>query len=34
MFNNNYYKQVNGVAVGSPLGPTLANISMCGFESK
>ena len=25
MFNNKYYKQVNGVAMGSPLGPALAN---------
>ena len=34
MFNNKYYKQVDGVAVGSPLGPALANIYMCSFESK
>ena len=26
MFNNKYYKQVDGVATGSPLGPALANI--------
>ena len=26
MFNNKYYKQVDGVAMGSPLGPALANI--------
>ena len=25
MFNKKYYKQVNGVAMGSPLGPALAN---------
>ena len=25
MFNNKYYKQVDGVAMGSPLGPALAN---------
>ena len=29
MFNNKYYKQVDGVAMGSPLGPALANI-LCG----
>ena len=34
MFNNKYYKQVDGVAMGSPLGPALANIFMCNFESK
>ena len=26
MFNNKYYKQVDGVAMGSPLGPALANV--------
>ena len=34
MFNNKYYKQVDGVAMGSPLGPALGNIFMCSFESK
>ena len=34
MFNNKYYKQVDGVAMGSPSGPALANIFMCSFESK
>ena len=34
MFNNKYYKQVDGVAMGSPLGPALAIIFMCSFESK
>ena len=34
MFNNKYYKQVDGVAMGSPLRPALANIFMCSFESK
>ena len=34
MFNNKYYKQVDGVAMGSPLGLALANIFMCSFESK
>ena len=31
MFNNKYYKQVDGVAMGSSLGPVLANIFMCSF---
>ena len=34
MFNNKYYKQVDSVAMGSPLGPALPNIFMCTFESK
>ena len=42
MFRNNlfifdlfkYYKQVDGVAMGSPLGLALAKIYMCSFESK
>ena len=34
MFNKKSYKQVDGVAMGSPLGPALANIFMCRFESK
>ena len=34
MFNNKYYKQVDGVAMGSPLGPALADIFTCSFESK
>ena len=33
-FNNKYYKQLNGVAMRSPLGPALANIFMCSFKSK
>ena len=33
-FNNKYYKQVDGVAMGSQLGPALARIFMCSFESK
>ena len=34
MFNNKFYKQIDGVAMGSPLGPALANIFMCSFENK
>ena len=34
MFNNKFYKQVDGVAMGSPLGPPLANIFMYSFENK
>ena len=34
MFNNKYYKQVDSVAMGSPLGPALAAIFTCSFESK
>ena len=34
MFNNKYYKQVDGVAMESPFGPALANIFMCIFEIK
>ena len=32
IFNNTYYSQVDGVAMGSPLGPTLANAFMCHYE--
>ena len=32
MFNNQYFKQLDGVAMGSPLGPTLANIFLCYHE--
>ena len=32
LFDNEYYKQVDGVAMGSPLGPTLANIFMSFHE--
>ena len=34
MFDGQYYDQVDGVAMGSPLGPVLANICMCHFEEK
>ena len=32
LFNNVLYKQIDGVAMGSPLGPTLANIFLCHHE--
>ena len=33
LFNGNYYNQIDGVALGSPLGPTLANLFM-GYHEK
>ena len=33
-FNENIYRQTDGVAMGSPLGPHLANIFMCYMERK
>ena len=34
MFDNKFYKQIDGVARGSPLGPALTNSFMCSFENK
>ena len=34
MFNSKFYKQIDGVAMRSPLGPALANTFMCRFENK
>ena len=34
VFNDEYFKQTDGVAMGSPLGPTLANAFMCYHEKK
>ena len=34
LFNGSAYKQVDGMAMGSPLGPTFANIFMCTFEEQ
>ena len=34
MFDGQFYDQVDGVAMGSPLGPVLANILTCDFEEK
>ena len=33
-FNGNLYEQVDGVAMGSPLGPLMANVFMCSLEEK
>ena len=32
IFDNKLYKQIDGVAMGSPLGPTLATAFLCHFE--
>ena len=34
LFNNKYYKQIDGVAMGSPLGPVLANIYIGYIEQQ
>ena len=34
LFDGKYYDQIDGVAMGSPLGPVSANIFMCDFEEK
>ena len=31
-FDSNLYKQIDGVAMGSPLGPTLVNAFLCHYE--
>jgi hypothetical protein len=33
-FNGDFYDQVDGVAMGSPLGPLFANVFMSNFETK
>ena len=33
-FEGNWYEQVEGVAMGSPLGPLLANAFMCKIEKQ
>ena len=32
LFNGHYYVQTDGVSMGSPLGPTLANVFLCHWE--
>ena len=32
LFDGEYYKQIDGVAMGSPLGPTFANMFLCFYE--
>ena len=32
LFNGKYYEQVDGVTMGSLLGPTLANVFLCHWE--
>ena len=34
IFNGSYYSQIDGVAMGSPLGPTLANLFLAYYEEK
>ena len=34
IFDGEYYTEIDGVAMGSPLGPTLANAFLCHFEKK
>ena len=34
MFNSHLYKQLDGIAMGSPLGPSLANAFLCFWEEK
>ena len=34
VFNDKLYQQVDGVAMGSPLGPTLANTFLCFWENR
>ena len=33
-FNNKLYQQIDGIAMGSPIAPTLANIFLCQFENE
>ena len=33
LFDEKYYSQIDGVTMGSPLGPTFANIFLCHHET-
>ena len=33
LFDNILYKQIDGIATGSPLGPALANAFLCHYEN-
>ena len=33
LLNQKYYSQINGRVMGSPLGPTLANIFLCNYKT-
>ena len=33
-FNGELYEQTDGVAIGSPLGPLLADVFMCHIENQ
>ena len=33
IFNGKFYEKCDGLAMGSPLGPTLADVFMCHFEN-
>ena len=32
IFDNKLYKQIDGLAMGSPLDPTLVNVFLCHYE--
>ena len=34
MYHNRYFRQVDGVTMGSPLGPTMANFCLADLEAK
>ena len=34
IFDNSLYHQIDSVAMGSPLGPTLANAFLCHYEKE
>ena len=34
IFDNSLYRQIDGVTMGSPLGPTLANAFLCHYENE